>query len=130
MLKLIALLVLASFASFKAHACSISVNALIVKNLMATAAANEFGIALDKVTKITFSSYGWAGIGVEPETECPLKIRSKAKVEIKYRPSATQSCQLAVNVVRLEDLSGTTADTYTFALPSSSCSFTPVLRYP
>jgi hypothetical protein len=132
MLKLIALFIIAAFASFKAQACSISVNAQYVKNLMASAAANEYGIGLDKATKITFSDYSKMGIGLNRATGCPLKIRTKAMVVINYRPNLTERCELSVNVSRTENLKGPAKETFAFSLPASSCETVslPVIIFP
>ena len=126
MLKLIALLVLASFVSVQgAQACSIAVNAKNLKNLMVAQAANKYGIGLDTATKISFSDFAKSGIGEDPSTLCPLKLKASVHVSIKYRPALTQRCELTVDVIRIENLA-TGAEAYTFKLPASSCEYVPL----
>ncbi len=120
---LAAALVLAT-AGLKAQACSFSVNDLAMKNLMAAAAANEFGIGLEKVTKTTFSAYGKSFVGSAPQTHCPLQLVTQVRVSLAYNKGLVEKCELSVDVARTEELAEDPmgpVESFAFAFPASSC---------
>lgn len=114
--------------SSQAWSCSIQVEQLQTTNSLINAVANEFNIALTKVTKIQSSGFAYRLYGVVPGNSCEHYLEFKAQVKILYQPNKFQKCELNVEAVLTQDLHAESYpfEEYTFNLPTSSCTRIPV----
>jgi hypothetical protein len=113
-------------------ACSISVNQLQSKNILISAAANEFNISLTKATKIIVANFGHELVGTVPGSSCEQYLDIKGRVTIAYSPNKFEKCELSVDVTQRQDLHAESYpfEEFLFALPSSSCSRIPIVIRP
>ncbi|MBY0517185.1 MAG: hypothetical protein K2P81_09765 [Bacteriovoracaceae bacterium] len=131
--NVVLLLSLVLWAAFSnAKACSIQINALFMRNTLATAAANEFGISLDQVKKITTADYTHQMGPRVAGSSCEEYLEHRVQVTIVYAPNLLTECTLNVEVVKREYLNAETLpfeDDF-FNAPVSSCVRRPLIIRP
>jgi hypothetical protein len=128
---IVGLLVLA--VSWNSWACSIQLNHTLMKNDLIHAAANEFSISLDKVTKITLTDYSTDLVGEVPGSSCEKYLVVEAHVVINYKKSAFETCELSLDVRLQEEIEAEVYpfQNYSYDNLASSCSFSrPVIIRP
>src|SRR6476620_231598 len=97
-LVLIAIMVLIVVVN-KVFACSVHVNDLYEKNLLAAHGANHLALDLASVRSHQPPDYAQACEGADAY-ECPLYLCTSAKVIFAYSPSKFQHCNASVVVTR------------------------------
>lgn len=124
-------LILAAF-SWESKACSFQINDVEMKNVLISAAANEFNIGLFQASKIQVNDYQRYMEGVVPGSSCEKFMVFEADVVITYKKSLTETCELSTHVIRREDLHAESYPYYQHEFPTvaSSCTFTPIVIKP
>jgi len=112
-----------------ADACSIQIFETQTKNQMVLAAANEFNVALTKVSAISVTGFSHQLLGVVPGSSCEKFLEFRAKVRLNYRSNLTTACELNVDVVYRIDMHAEAYpfEFYEFNLPASSCARVPIV---
>lgn len=85
-----------------AIACSVRVNDNVQKNALAALAATHMDISLASVSSTQISDYLKSLDAEDPSTHCPQYLNTRATVTFSYAPSADQSCDAQVTVIRSE----------------------------
>lgn len=124
---------LALAVSWNSWACSMQLNHTLMKNGLVHAAANEFNIPLDKVTKITVTDYDTFLEGVVPGSSCERYLVAEAHIVINYKKNHFETCELSLDARLQEELEAEVYpfQNYSFTNLASSCSLNrPVLIRP
>ena len=85
-----------------AMACSVMVNDNAQKNTLAALAASHLDISLVSVSSTQISAYGKSFGAEDPSTHCPQYLNTRATITFAYGPSADESCDAQVTVIRSE----------------------------
>ena len=124
---------LAALVAQKSWACSIQINDTFSKNLLVTAAANEFDIGLASSTSISVADYSHQLGGTPPAgSSCEEYLETRARVTIAYRKNFLETCELSVEVIHREFLNAEEFpfEEYRYNFPASSCTRRPLIIKP
>ncbi|GEM_PF-4498808 len=116
--------------SQETKACSVSVNDLFQKNLLAAYGVGHFGISLTSISGLIVTAYSKGLEEEDPSTLCPQYLRTQATVSFKHSPTKFQTCTKTITVNRrafIGDWPSGPLETVRYLTPSSSCS---IVRLP
>jgi hypothetical protein len=116
--------IIISFFRNNAQACSIQVMDLQMKNQLIMAAANQFNIAFEKVTKMKADNFSHRLYGPTGDSSCENFLEFKSDITINYKPNILTECELKVETVLTQNMHAEEYpfEEYSFNLPISSCS--------
>lgn len=90
-------------SSATAHACSIHINQVAMKNDLTARALTHLGITISSVTSGDVLNYAQNIVETDPSTLCPTELTFAGDVQVAYRRSALQVCQGTLHVVKTEN---------------------------